>query len=678
MNPSIRRAIDVLLGSCCVAALAAAQAQVPADPATDAPAGASITASPAAATTATTAPAASGPAPQVVVISATRHAMALIDAPAAVTVVPREKIEQLGADDLLDALRGESGITLFGRTIGGRKTLALRGMESRHTLYLVDGRRIAASDGVIGHTDFQLGWVAPEEIERIEVVRGPLSALYGAEALGGVMQVITRAPAAALEGSATAEGSWGEGGRGGGGHRVAARVSGQLGEGLRIALVAVDSMRTAVASQADPRVSELEGRHRHDGGVRLAWDAAPNHRFEFDGRVGLEERFGQAVERSGRRRVYDSDTDVRRSHGALTWFADWPGSGEWRSQLSGYGSHLEMVNARTNGVAALRSNALADDVIDGQVSGRPAADHLLVAGFEGRRERLSNTALPGGRASAEHRSAYAHDELALQPGLSLSGGLRYDEHERFGSVWSPRLYAVWKAAPDWTVKGGASRGFKPPTLKQITPGYAEDEGPNTFFSDPSLQPETNNAFELGAGFDRAEFGATAMLFHNRVHNLIVPRFLGTVAGRDQYIYASVERARLQGLELAGTWRVGSTTLGANWQWLDAKDGAGQRLERRPRNAVGFQVAWAEGPWHARWRADHVSEQLLAAAVAGQPPQPVPSLTTMTGSVGRQLDRALDLELGVSNLGDLSLAERSPLFTWAEAPRTWRLTLRGRW
>jgi outer membrane receptor for ferrienterochelin and colicins len=652
MNASIRRAIDVLLG--CACALTGAQAQTLPD-----------AASPSAAT-------------QVVVISATRHAMALVDAPAAISVVPREKIEQLGADDLLEALRGEQGVTLFGRTIGGRKTLALRGMESRHTLYLVDGRRIGASDSVIGHTDFQLGWVAPEEIERIEVVRGPLSALYGADALGGVLQIVTRAPSSKLEGSATAEGSWAEGGRGGGGHRAAARVSGPLGEGLRIALVASNSRRTAVASETDPRISELEGRHRQDGGVRVAWDAAPNHRFEFDGRTGIEERFGHAVERSGRRRVYFSDTDVRRSRGALTWFADWPGEGEWRTQLAGYGSHIAMVNVRSNGVAALRSNALADDAIDGQVSGRPAAGHLLVAGFEGRRERLSNTALPGGRGSVEHRSVYAHDEFALTRGVDLSGGLRYDEHERFGHVWSPRLYAVWRVAPQWSIKGGASRGFKAPTLKQVAPGYAEDEGPNTFFSDPSLRPETNTAFELGAGYDRADFGATAMWFHNRVRDLIVPRFLGNVAGRDQYIYANLDEARLRGLELAATWRAGPFTLGANWQWLDAEDGRGQRLERRPRNAAGLHLGWAEGPWHARWRVDHVGEQLLAAAVAGQPPQAVPSLTTMAASVGRQLDRTLDLELGVSNLGDLSLAERSPLFTWAEAPRTWRLTLRGRW
>jgi outer membrane receptor for ferrienterochelin and colicins len=456
-------------------------------------------------------------------------------------------------------------------------------------------------------------------------------------------------------------------------------VSGPLGEGLRIAVLAADSRTAAVSSPTDPRISELEGRHKHDGAVRLAWDAAVGHRIEFDARSGQEERFGDAVERSGRRRVYFSDTDVSRGHGALSWFADWGGAGEWHSQFAGYGSHLKMTNARTNGVAALRSNALAEDVVDGQVLGRPAPEHQLVSGFELRREGLSNDALPGGRSSAEHRAAYVHDEYQVHAGLVLHGGLRHDSHERFGEVWSPRLYAVWQVAPGWTVKGGASRGFKPPTLKQITPGYAEDEGPNTFFSDPTLQPETNSAFEIGGGFDGRDFGATAMLFHNRMRNLIVPRFLGTVAGRDQYVFANLDRARLQGLELGASLRVvGGFRLTGNWQYLDAKDGAGNWLERRPRNALGVGLEWSSGPWHARWRLDRVGPQQLAAAVAGQPPQEVPGLTMMAASLGRQLGDRLDLELGVNNLDDQSLAQKSPLFTWAEPPRTWRLTLRGQW
>ena len=132
------------------------------------------------------------PPTQTIVVTATRHAMLALDAPAAMSVVTRAQIEARGADNVLDALRGETGVSLQGRSIGGRKVISLRGMDSKHTLFLVDGQRIGASDGVIGHSDFQYDWIAVDDIERIEVVRGPLSVLYGSEAMGGVVNVITR------------------------------------------------------------------------------------------------------------------------------------------------------------------------------------------------------------------------------------------------------------------------------------------------------------------------------------------------------------------------------------------------------------------------------------------------------------------------------------------------------
>ncbi len=192
-----------------------------------------------------------------VVVSATRHAMALVDAPAAISVVTQEQIEQRGAGNVLEALRGEPGVAVFGRTISGRKTLSLRGMDARHTLFLVDGRRIGASDGVIGHSDFQIDWLSTDDIERIEVVRGPLSVLYGAEALGGVVNIITRAPGQAWQGAVRLEGSQAEGGRGGDGHRASARLSGALAPELSARLSLADSRRDDVAAASDARISDI-------------------------------------------------------------------------------------------------------------------------------------------------------------------------------------------------------------------------------------------------------------------------------------------------------------------------------------------------------------------------------------------------------------------------------------
>ena len=122
-----------------------------------------------------------------------------------------------GADNVFEALRGEPGLSLIGRTISGRRNLSLRGMDGRHTLFLVDGMRIGGTDGVVGHSDFQYDWVPVQDIERIEVLRGPMSVLYGAEALGGVVNVVTRAPGERWAFGALAEGSWSDGGQGGGG-----------------------------------------------------------------------------------------------------------------------------------------------------------------------------------------------------------------------------------------------------------------------------------------------------------------------------------------------------------------------------------------------------------------------------------------------------------------------------
>ncbi|MDQ1260010.1 MAG: outer rane receptor for ferrienterochelin and colicin, partial [Pseudomonadota bacterium] len=114
-----------------------------------------------------------------VTVTATLSEQDARTAPASVTVIDREELDARNATDLLDAVRGEPGITLTPRQVGGRKTIALRGLEGKHTLTLIDGRRITASDDVVGHSDYQFGWLPMSAIERIEVIRGPMSSLYG-------------------------------------------------------------------------------------------------------------------------------------------------------------------------------------------------------------------------------------------------------------------------------------------------------------------------------------------------------------------------------------------------------------------------------------------------------------------------------------------------------------------
>lgn len=618
-------------------------------------------------------------APQTVVVTATRHAMPLVDAPAAMTVVTAEQIAERGADNVFEALRGETGLSLQGRTIGGRTVLSLRGMEFRHTLFLVDGKRIGGTDGVVGHSDFQYDWVAAEDIERIEVVRGPMSVLYGSEALGGVVNVITRRPGPRWVFGALAEGRWGDDSLGGDGHRAAVRAAGPLTDGLRVAVALADTRRQALALKEDPRLTELEGRRKQDGALQLWWAPTAGQEIEFEHRAGQEDRWADLRERSGARRVFESLTAIDRRHGSLAWRADWGGAWQTASLLRAYESRVDVGNERSNGVAALRPNNFADRVVEGQWSVAPRAGRLVTAGFETRDEKLFNSGLPGGSGRARHDALYAQGEFEVGPALALTTGLRHDRHARFGNEWSPRAYAVWRAAPGWVVKGGVGHGFKAPSLKQISPDYREDEGPNTYFGNAALIPERSNAAELGVGWDTVAAAAQAMAFYSRVENLIVPRLLRQVGTRGEYLFENIDRARLQGLETAVALRLpAGYAVNANYTYLDARDGNGQRLEKRPRHAVGLRLNWRQGPWRAGFDAQYSGGQVLASTTVGQAPQPAPDLTRLAAHVARELGQGLTLSAGVDNLGKLRLVEASKLFTGAEPPRTWRVALRGQW
>jgi outer membrane receptor for ferrienterochelin and colicins len=615
---------------------------------------------------------------QTIVITATRYALLSTDAPAALSVVTRRDIEARGADNVLDAIRGETGLSLQGRAVGGRKVIGIRGLDSRHALFLVDGKRIGASDGVVGASDFQYDWIAVDDIERIEVVRGPMSVLYGSEALGGVVNIITRQPGDAWHFGAMAEGIAVDGARGGNGWRSGVRADGPLGGGVYLRAGVAASTVDAIASSVDPRIDELEARDKRDGWVGLSWRGRKGHRLEVEHRAGTEDREANARERGGQRRLHVTSNDIERETTSLNWEAEW--AAQFETQLRAYRSTIDIENRRTNGVAVNVPQKVEEQVLEGQAR-RPFSDaHALVAGFEVRNESLDDPALPGGRSMLPHRSLFVQDEWRIAKPLTLTVGARHDKHDRYGSEWSPRAYAVWRVADAWTVKGGVSHGFKVPNLKQVVPG-ARPEGPNTFIGNPDLKPEVSDALEIGVGYAAGPTQAQLMLFDQRVDDLIEVRLVtpSPTPGIGTYTYENLAKARLRGVEASWLLPLGQGfTTGLSYTYLDAKNGNGQRLERRPRHGATARLDWQQGAWRVGATLEHAGDQVLPGAPPNTAPQKVADVALLGGHVTVSLPAGLEATLGVRNLDDVRLAQKSSLFTQVEAPRTWRLTLRGRW
>ena len=618
------------------------------------------------------------PVPQIVV-TATRHAMLDIDVPAAMSVVTRSDIASRGADNVLEAIRGEAGVSLQGRSIGGRKVLSLRGMDSKHTLFLVDGRRVSASDGVIGHSDLQYDWIAVDDIERIEIVRGPLSVLYGSEAMGGVVNVITRQPSDRWRFGATVEGSRADDGRGGDGHRATLQVDGPLAAGLGMRAGAGQTRRSALASPADARISEFEGRDKQDGWIGLVWQPVAGQRLDAEHRVTHEDRWADARERSGARRYHQTVNLTERSMSSLGWESDWAGAAGLSTQLRAYRAMLDIENQRSAGVTINPPQRIDSRVLEGQARARLGAQDLSV-GFEAHNEALHDPALPDGRSIAQHRALYLQHEQPLTGALRLTLGLRHDRHNLFGRQTSPRAYLVWHLDGPWTIKGGYSHGFKAPNLKQIVPG-ARREGPNTFLGNPALRPETSDGLELGLGWQQGPRTFQVMAFDQRVDDLIEVRLVSPakVPGTGTYTYENMLRARLRGLESSATGPLGAGfSFGLSYTYLDARSGDHQRLDRRPRHSLTLRLDWQGGPWKAGLHGEHSAGQRLPSLTIAAPSEPVPELTLIGAHLVRTLPAGLALSLGVNNLSNLRLSDKSMLFTHVEPPRTWRAALRGRW
>ncbi|HEX5581844.1 MAG TPA: TonB-dependent receptor, partial [Gemmatimonadaceae bacterium] len=504
------------------------------------------------------------------VVTAARREQRLADAIVTTEVVGRREIERSGATDLASVLTEQTGIQLHGGHPSGAGVM-LQGIGAERVLVLLDGQPLVGR--VAGN--FDLSRIPTGMVERVEVVKGPQSTLYGSEAMGGVVNIVTRsAPEAGWGGSVTA--------LGGSDGRRDALLSGAGSMGPWSAVVD-GGLRTI--ERAPGRGDEAGAlADRRDGSLKLRW--APDS-------AGWVEAAGLVV-----------DERQRWQTGTLFDFADNRQTGARLSASRLMGEqrltstlHLSQFDhlARSSrtpapiagtGDAQVQRLAEAELLYTGRVAGL-AVD----AGVEAREEYIRSS---DGRIRSEDGgtsrtlwSAEPFAQVELGGGAwSVVPGARLTWNEQWGSHLTPRLAARWRPVEGLTLRASAGRGFRAPDFKELYLQFTNENAGYAVYGNPDLRPEHSDNVTLGAEWSAGRLYARAQLFHNRLSDFIETRPLPSDGPFLMYEYANVEQGLTRGAELEGGLAVGSLRAEAAYGYLDAEDRAtGLPLLGRPTHSA---------------------------------------------------------------------------------------------
>ncbi|EBC0455177.1 catecholate siderophore receptor CirA [Salmonella enterica] len=611
---------------------------------------------------------------ETMVVTASAIEQNLKDAPASISVITQQDLQRRPVQNLKDVLKEVPGVQLTSEG-DNRKGVSIRGLDSSYTLILIDGKRVNSRNAVFRHNDFDLNWIPVDAIERIEVVRGPMSSLYGSDALGGVVNIITKKIGQKWHGSVTVDSTLQEHRDRGDTYNGQFFTSSPLIDGV-LGMKAYGSLakrgkdeQQRSATTATGETPRIEGFTSRDGNVEFAWTPNENHDVTAGYGFDRQDRDSDSLDKNR----------LERQNYALSH------NGRWdlgNSELKFYGEKVENKNPGNSSPITSESNS-----IDGKyVLPLAPVNQFVTFGGEWRHDKLSDAVnLTGGSSTKTSASQYAlflEDEWRIFEPLALTTGIRMDDHETYGDHWSPRAYLVYNATDTLTVKGGWATAFKAPSLLQLSPDWATNScrGGCRIVGSPDLKPETSESWELGLYY-RGEEGildgveASITTFRNDVDDRIsisrtpnvnaAPGYSNFVGfetnSRGQRVpvfrYYNVNKARIQGVETElkvpfnEAWK-----LSLNYTYNDGRDisnGGNKPLSDLPFHTANGTLDWkptqledwsfyVSGNYTGRKRADSATAKTPGGYVVWD-----------TGAAW-QATKNVKLRAGVLNVGDKDL------------------------
>ncbi len=483
-----------------------------------------------------------------IVVTGTRTEYAVDEAPVPVQVISREEIRSVSAVNVAEALDRIPGIYVkqnqqFGL---GANTVRMQGTEANQVAILRNGRRFRG--GVNGVVD--LRDIAVEDIERIEIIRGPASSLYGSDAMGGVINIITREGSKNPHASLTIAGGTQD--------TFLAQASHGWSIGPFGYFLSYQRSQVALAQLYGAISKQFED----SDALQIRDDVSG----QIDYKVNKEHRL-----------TLNADYNPIQE-GPLSKRTNTTVGGDWRWQLSeawepSFGGAWYGFTRNNTTPGFEEDTKYNDSVVEPRLlrtfaEGFFGESHLLTAGDRLRLENLDNRTLEAPRVQQDAwlNSAYLQDEILFVESVSSVIGTSVDQHSSYGADVSPRLTLGWRPAKDYRLTGIVARGYRAPNLLEL---YSDDfnippggSGGYVILGNSNLQPETDLAFNLQ--FDFKPFtGVSGFLVFYR-HNLDNLIYVNTLCGigslpecppdgPDQvFQYENAARALAQGIEVTVT------------------------------------------------------------------------------------------------------------------------------
>ncbi|QKF58925.1 TonB-dependent receptor domain-containing protein [Aliarcobacter lanthieri] len=454
-----------------------------------------------------------------VVTTASGFEQNIADAAASISVITAEELEKKSYSNVTDALKNVPGINVTGS--GANKTISIRGLGQEYTLFLIDGKPAQGDDAYKirgGYPGSKVNYMPPlEAIERIEIIRGPASALYGSDAMGGVINIITKKHADKATASIRTEYIKGAS------SNIVNNATSNTSMYVNVPLIEKTLSFQLDAGIMDQKEKDNAERTKHISGADPDYErknVGGKFIYTPDEHNTIRAGYSYSLQETTQNPGKSMKEGTLNAMGVFT-----PGSvSHQKFERTNYNLDHELKYDKF----ALNSYVTYDkdksitqknefETLIGNTQGTYFFDNnSLSVGLNYKKEEIKTDGQHNADKETKESERYqwalfAEDTWQATDALALTLSGRYDKNEVFGSNFSPKAYAVYSLTDNLNLKGGITSGYKAPSLRNSDPSYAEASMGGAMIGNADLKPEKSINYEAGLAYDNPDIGLAASL-----------------------------------------------------------------------------------------------------------------------------------------------------------------------